>query len=105
MCHALVVVVMIIRLLSLWVGIALARVHLSHGIACGAQLKHIYNVLNHTGGQAAVEAELEDINTAIRKERSRIWDLEDNNQDPETHWLDYLESEKRRGVTQIVTNF
>lgn len=52
-----------------------------------------------------VEAELEDINTVIRKERSRIWDLEDNNQDPETHWLDYLESEKRRGVTQIVTNF
>jgi hypothetical protein len=52
-----------------------------------------------------VEAELEDINVAIRKERKRLWDLEDNDQDPETHWLDYLESEKRRGVEQIVTNF
>jgi hypothetical protein len=52
-----------------------------------------------------VEAELEDINVAIRKERKRIWDLEDEGIEPETHWLDYLESEKRRGVEQIVTNF
>lgn len=52
-----------------------------------------------------VEAELEDINVAIRKERKRIWDLEDEGIEPECHWLDYLESEKRRGVEQIVTNF
>jgi hypothetical protein len=51
-----------------------------------------------------VEAELEDINTAIRKERSRLWDMEDDNLDPSYHWLDYLEAEKARGVSQIVTN-
>jgi hypothetical protein len=52
-----------------------------------------------------VEAELEDINTAIRKERARLWDLEDEGLDPDYHWLDYLESEKSRGVEHIVTNF
>tara|TARA_R100000541_G_scaffold37973_1_gene45780 strand:- start:121 stop:300 length:180 start_codon:yes stop_codon:yes gene_type:complete len=52
-----------------------------------------------------VEAELEDINIAIRMERKRIWDLEDQGVESEAHWLDYLESEKRRGVTHIVTNF
>jgi hypothetical protein len=52
-----------------------------------------------------VEAELEDINTAIRKERARLWDLEDEGLDPDYHWLDYLESEKARGVEHIVTNF
>lgn len=51
-----------------------------------------------------VEAQLEDINTAIRKERSRLWDMEDDDQDPSYHWLDYLEAEKARGVTQLVTN-
>lgn len=51
------------------------------------------------------QAELEDINIAIRMERKRIWDLEDDGVEVETHWLDYLESEKRRGVTHIVTNF
>jgi len=51
------------------------------------------------------QAELEDINIAIRMERKRLWDLEDEGLEPETHWLDYLESEKRRGVTHIVTNF
>jgi len=51
-----------------------------------------------------VEAELEDINTAIRKERARLWDMEDDDQDPSYHWLDYLEAEKARGVQQIVTN-
>ena len=56
-------------------------------------------------GKPVVEAELEDINIAIRKERKRIWDLEDEGLEPETYWLDYLESEKRRGVQQIVTNF
>lgn len=52
-----------------------------------------------------VQAELEDINIAIRMERKRIWDLEDAGVDVESYWLDYLESEKRRGVTHIVTNF
>ena len=52
-----------------------------------------------------VEAELEDINTAIRKERARLWDLEDEGEDPSYHWLDYLESEKARGIEHIVTNF
>jgi hypothetical protein len=52
-----------------------------------------------------VQAELEDINVAIRMERKRIWDLEDQGLEPEEYWLNYLESEKRRGVTHIVTNF
>ncbi len=52
-----------------------------------------------------VQAELEDINIAIRMERKRIWDLEDKGLEPESYWLDYLESEKRRGITHIVTNF
>jgi hypothetical protein len=52
-----------------------------------------------------VQAELEDINIAIRMERKRIWDLEDQGLEPESYWLDYLESEKRRGITHIVTNF
>lgn len=52
-----------------------------------------------------VQAELEDINIAIRMERKRIWDLEDQGIEPEEYWLNYLESEKRRGVTHIVTNF
>lgn len=51
-----------------------------------------------------VDAELEDINTAIRKERARLWDLEDDGYEPSYHWLDYLESEKARGVQNIVTN-
>ena len=51
-----------------------------------------------------VDAEFEDINTAIRKERTRLWDMEDDDQDPSYHWLDYLEAEKARGVTQLVTN-
>ena len=55
--------------------------------------------------EPVVQAELEDINVAIRMERKRIWDLEDDGIDVETYWLDYLESEKRRGVTHIVTNF
>lgn len=52
-----------------------------------------------------VQAELEDINVAIRMERKRIWDLEDQGIEPEEYWLNYLESEKRRGITHIVTNF
>lgn len=52
-----------------------------------------------------VQAELEDINIAIRMERKRIWDLEDQGLETESYWLDYLESEKRRGITHIVTNF
>ena len=57
-----------------------------------------------------VEAELEDINKVIRRERARLWDLEDEGANPD--WLDasyqyleYLESEQSRGVTQVVTNF
>ena len=52
-----------------------------------------------------VKAELEPIDVAIRKERSRLWKLEDEDQDPSYHWLDYLLSEKARGVEHIVTNF
>ena len=51
-----------------------------------------------------VEAEFEDINAVIRKERARLWDMEDDGYEPSYHWLDYLESEKARGVQQIVTN-
>lgn len=52
-----------------------------------------------------VEAEFEDINTAIRKERARLWDLEDQGYLPRYTWLEYLEFEKNRGVQQIVTNY
>lgn len=52
-----------------------------------------------------VEAEFENINTAIRKERARLWDLEDQGFEPRYTWLEYLEFEKKRGVTQIVTNY
>lgn len=52
-----------------------------------------------------VETELEDINTAIRKERARLWDLEDQGFEPRYTWLEYLEFEKKRGVQQIVTNY
>ena len=51
-----------------------------------------------------VEAEFEDINVLIRKERARLWDLEDQGEDPSYHWLDYLESEKERGVERMVVN-
>lgn len=52
-----------------------------------------------------VDVELEDINTAIRKERARLWDLEDEGFEPRYTWLEYLEFEKARGVQQIVTNY
>jgi hypothetical protein len=51
-----------------------------------------------------VKVEFEDINVSIRKERSRLWDLEDIGYDPSYHWLDYLEAEKERGVERMVVN-
>ena len=51
-----------------------------------------------------VKAELEDMTVLIRKERARLWDLEDQGEDPSYHWLDYLESEKERGVERMVVN-
>ena len=56
-------------------------------------------------GKPVVEAELEDINVAIRKERKRLWDLEDQGFEPRHTWLEYLEFEKKRGVQQIVINY
>ncbi len=56
-------------------------------------------------GKPVVEAELESIDVAIRRERNRLWKLEDEDQDPSYHWLDYLLAEKARGVEHIVTNF
>ncbi len=52
-----------------------------------------------------VEAELESIDMAIRRERNRLWKLEDEDQDPSYSWLDYLQAEKARGVQLLVTNF
>ena len=57
-----------------------------------------------------VPAKLENINVVIRKERARLWDLEDENApadwiDAGYQYLDYLESERDRGVVNIVTNF
>jgi hypothetical protein len=57
-----------------------------------------------------VEAELEDIKAVIRKERARLWDMEDDGApadwiDAGYQYLDYLESEKARGVQHIVTNY
>ena len=56
-------------------------------------------------GKPVVEAELESIDMAIRKERNRLWKLEDEDQDPSYHWLDYLQAEKARGVQIMVVNF
>jgi hypothetical protein len=51
-----------------------------------------------------VKAELEDINVLIRQERARLWDLEDQGEEPSYFYLDYLESEKERGVDRMVVN-
>ena len=42
---------------------------------------------------------------AIRRERNRLWKLEDEDLDPSYSWLDYLLAEKARGVQLLVTNF
>ncbi len=53
-----------------------------------------------------VKAELEPIDIAIRKERKRVWDLEDETGDEvNSHWLEYLCRAKARGVQHIVLNF
>jgi len=53
-----------------------------------------------------VKAELEPIDVAIRKERKRVWDLEDETgEDQSSHWLEYLSRAKARGVQHIVINF
>jgi len=53
-----------------------------------------------------VVPEFEDITVAIRKERTRLQDIEfDTGETPSDSWLQYLESEKARGIDRIVTNF
>ena len=53
-----------------------------------------------------VKAELECIDVAIRRERSRVWDLEDETgEDIRSNWLEYLCRAKSRGVEHIVLNF
>lgn len=52
-----------------------------------------------------VKAELEPIDVAIRKERARIWALEDEGHEPRTSYLEYLTRAKARGVEHIVINF
>ena len=53
-----------------------------------------------------VKAELECINVAIRRERNRLWNLEDETgEEQPSNWLQYLTRAKARGVEQIVTNF
>jgi len=57
-------------------------------------------------GKPVVEAELEPIDVAIRKERSRVWKLEDETgEDQCSNWLEYLCRAKARGVEHIVLNF
>ena len=51
-----------------------------------------------------VKAELEPIDVAIRKERKRVWDLEDETgEEQSSNWLEYLCRAKARGVEHIVT--
>tara|TARA_R100001163_G_scaffold37041_1_gene28331 strand:+ start:9012 stop:9200 length:189 start_codon:yes stop_codon:yes gene_type:complete len=53
-----------------------------------------------------VKAELEPIDVAIRKERKRVWDLEDETgEEVNSNWLEYLCRAKARGVQNIVLNF
>jgi len=53
-----------------------------------------------------VKAELEPIDVAIRKERIRVWDLEDETgEDVHSNYLEYLCRAKARGVQHIVLNF
>lgn len=53
-----------------------------------------------------VEAELEPIDVSIRKERNRLWKLEDETGDEQcSHYLEYLCRAKARGVEHIVINF
>jgi len=53
-----------------------------------------------------VKAELEPIDVAIRKERKRVWDLEDETgEEQSSHYLEYLCRAKARGVQHIVLNF
>lgn len=52
-----------------------------------------------------VKAELEPIDVAIRKERARIWTLEDEGHEPRTTYLEYLTRAKAQGVEHIVINF
>lgn len=53
-----------------------------------------------------VAAELECISKAIRVERAHLQDIEfETDQVPNDSYLKYLEAEKGRGVTFIVTNF
>ena len=53
-----------------------------------------------------VEAELEPIDIAIRRERARLWNEEETTgNEPQAHYLDYLCREKARGVEHIVINF
>jgi hypothetical protein len=53
-----------------------------------------------------VQAELQDINVAIRLERDRLWDIEEKTgSEPGGHYLEYLNRAKARGVAQIVINF
>jgi hypothetical protein len=56
-------------------------------------------------GKPVVEAELESIDMAIRRERNRLWKLEDEDLDPSYSWLEYLQAEKARGVQIMVVNF
>lgn len=53
-----------------------------------------------------VKAELEPIDVAIRKERNRLWNLEDETGEEQcSHYLEYLCRAKARGVENIVINF
>lgn len=53
-----------------------------------------------------VKAELECIDKAIRVERAHLQDIEfETDEIPNDSYLQYLKSEKGRGVRYIVTNF
>ena len=53
-----------------------------------------------------VPAELQPINVAIRREKTRLWDAEDAlGAQQNDAYLEYLYAEKARGVQFIVINF
>lgn len=52
-----------------------------------------------------VEVELEPIEVTIRREQTRLQDIEFNTDaKPNTYHLEYLRAERARGVTQWVVN-
>jgi hypothetical protein len=62
--------------------------------------------MSYPDSNPVVPAELQDINIAIRLERDRLWEIEEKTgSEPSSHYLEYLNRAKARGVAHIVINF